>query len=258
MLKKVNLLIIKWLSSILVFLSIGIISYDCPAQFGTDGFQTDNRGRKQGFGKKYDKGVLKYQGTFINDKPIGEFRYFSPDGQVKAITIFSDSGRVGRTISFYPGNRKMAEGKYVNEQKDSIWRYYSENGMLSSMIGYKDGQKNGLSTTYYTNGKPDEEITFADGVKHGTWIQYFESGQQRMKAVYVNGKLDGMMQTFHDNGRIRMAGVYKQSLKEGVWVLYDENGKILKKETYRNGDKVKEEYLDLQYKQQEQQSDSVK
>ena len=64
--------------------------------------RTDDKGRKQGYWKKLNEdGVLKYEGTFINDTPTGNFIYYFPDGVVKARSTFYDDGKRSQTTTYH-------------------------------------------------------------------------------------------------------------------------------------------------------------
>ncbi len=52
--------------------------------FSQEGNRTDGKG-KQGEWKKYHKnGMLHKVGSFKNDKPIGEFKYYYDTGKIQA------------------------------------------------------------------------------------------------------------------------------------------------------------------------------
>ena len=61
--------------------------------------ETDAQGRKQGKWVKYHEGTKKvrYQGQFKDDKPFGEFVYYSDEGAVTAVSNFDPDGVTTRT-----------------------------------------------------------------------------------------------------------------------------------------------------------------
>ena len=82
----------------------------------------DAAGRKQGYWRKTDKsGMTLYEGNFRNDVPYGEFRYYYPTGQLKAVSQISDSGTRSLTVAYFINGKKMAEGLFINEKRDSLW-----------------------------------------------------------------------------------------------------------------------------------------
>ena len=62
----------------------------------------------------------------------GIFKFYYPEGKVKAVVNQLDSGKISYTKNYHPNGNLMAAGKYVNQKKDSTWLYYSEEeGKLS-------------------------------------------------------------------------------------------------------------------------------
>ena len=129
-----------------------LIFFTSLAIFGQDTInKTDAGGKKQGFWIKKDKDGKKiYEGQFNNDIPYGTFKYYYPDGALKAVSVLSDNGRCSRTTTFFKNGRKMAEGKYIDEKRDSTWKFYTEfDNIMVSEEFYKDGKKDGISKTFY-------------------------------------------------------------------------------------------------------------
>jgi len=207
--------------------------------------QTDSLGRKQGYWKKMDKdGSLKYEGRFINDKPTGTFKYYYPDKNIKALSVFRDSVHL-KTTSYHPNGKVLSEGSYYRTIKDSSWRFYNEYGKIVSEESYIRGAKSGLWKIFYTsNGNVSEEVTWRNNVKDGPWHEFFEDGSIRLKAVYRNGHIEGLSQYFYTNGKVELSGTYKLSQKDGIWISFAENGESNFKEIYKKGNlKRKEIYL---------------
>lgn len=212
--------------------------------------KTDSTGRKQGYWKKKDKdGSLKYEGRFINDKPTGIFKYYYPDKNIKAITIFRDSMH-SKTTAYHPNGKVLSEGCYYGTIKDSTWRFYNEYGKIVSEESYIRGVKNNLWKVFYTsNGNVSEEVTWKNNVKDGPWHEFFENGSIRLKAIYNNGHTEGLFQSFYINGKVELSGTYKLSQKDGIWISFAENGESNYKEIYRKGNlKKKEIYVKVDSK----------
>ncbi|MHC1707656.1 MAG: toxin-antitoxin system YwqK family antitoxin [Bacteroidales bacterium] len=218
----------------------------------------DSKGRKQGFWKKIESGTVKYEGTFKDDKPVGQFKYYYPGGKVKAITYFTNNGDKGRSTAYHKNGMKMAAGNYLGEEKDSLWLYYNENEKLVSEVFYSKGKKHGLSRTYFPDGKPDEDIYYVNDNKEGEWKQYFTDGAVKLKATYKNGKLQGLMTVYYPAGTVMISGTYKDSLKDGWWYYFDEMSKTQKKEYWVGGLKAQEVYFDKKLQEEIRRRDSIK
>ncbi|NTW26043.1 MAG: toxin-antitoxin system YwqK family antitoxin, partial [Lentimicrobium sp.] len=202
-------------------------------------------GKKQGTWRKTDKeGRTVYQGSFLDNKPSGQFVYYDTTGSVKAQTDFTENGTKAFTITFYRSGVKMSEGLYINEKRDGSWKFYNEEGVLISEEVYNNGVAEGTWKTYYANKAILEEMNYHNGVKEGVWKQYFFDGPVKINATYKNGKLEGLATFYHPNGRVMVSGPYVNNFKDGVWMHIDDKGVAEKREVWSNGFLSVEEYYD--------------
>ncbi len=199
--------------------------------------QTDELGKKQGYWKSYDEmGNLKYEGSFKDDIPFGEFKYYYPDGKIRAISIIFNEGKQSRTKLYHRNNKLMAEGNYLNQKKDSTWNYFSEyDGILLSKENYKEGKKEGVWQKFYPNKIIAEKSTYKNDVQVGVWLQYFTDGTKKIEGFYIDGKKNGQFTYYHPNGQIETSGMYLNSLKDGNWKYFSVDGKPIKEEIYNHG-----------------------
>jgi len=205
---------------------------------------TDQNGNKQGPWEKKDaKGNLLYNGTFKDNKPVGEFKYYDSTGKVKAITEFSENGTKAYSRLFERGY-KISEGLYVNEKKEGTWKYFNPDSVVIAEEKYVNGIPDGVWKTFYANGSLYEEITYVKGLKEGPWIQYFYDGPVKTKAVYKSGLLQGLATFYHPNGRVFISGPYVNNLKDGIWMHMNDKGIAVKREVWSSGFLTAEEYYD--------------
>lgn len=203
--------------------------------------RVDDNGLKQGVWKKYfSNGTPRYIGQFKDDKPYGEFIYYSPYEFVLAKTRFVNP-EVSYTTMFHKNGEQRAFGKNVKEKKDSTWTYYNEEGELISTVDYQKGEKHGWEVTYFTPEQAAEKIPWQQGVKEGTWEQYFGTGQMKGTGTFKAGKWSGAVTFYHLNGKVHAKGEYREGYKTGLWEYYDEEGNLESKEWYEKGRMVKKE-----------------
>jgi len=204
--------------------------------------RTDAAGRKNGIWRKVDKDGHKiYDGQFTNGVPSGVFRYYYSDGNLKAISVLSEDGKIARTQSFARSGRKIAGGNYRDEKKDSTWSYYSDyDGVLLSEESYAGGVKEGVSRTFFPNGSVAELITYKNGKKEGEWIQYYDDGMLKFRGAYINDEKDGPFIGYFPGGKVNLSGAYKAGHKDGTWTFYEENGDVMRSEKYSEGALIKE------------------
>jgi antitoxin component YwqK of YwqJK toxin-antitoxin module len=207
--------------------------------------QTDSKGRKQGYWKKKDaNGILQYEGKFIDNTPTGEFRYYYPDGKLKAVSRMSDHGHRARTFAYYKSGKKMASGNYLDEKKDSTWQFFSEyDESLLSIQNFKSGLKEGPEKIYLPGGEISETYTWKEGKKEGPWEQYYSDGKLKFKTGYSNDEKQGPFTAYYSNGKIIMTGTYIEGHKDGIWTYFDEKAQVTKKETWTKGILTKTEEL---------------
>ena len=222
---------------LLCFVPVNVISQNAGDSIN----RTDANGMKQGFWKKYDEtGMLKYEGNFIDNNPVGEFIYFYPDGVVKARSRFYERGDRSETTTFHHIGKKMTEGFYLGQVKDSLWKYYSSDGILLKDEFYRYGKKEGKWITYYENGQISEEVEWKADSKNGIWKQYYPDGQLKLTGQHINGEKDGEFKYYNTSGKLDVYGSYHSSLREGEWFYLNEESKVIKKEIYKNGNLIDE------------------
>jgi antitoxin component YwqK of YwqJK toxin-antitoxin module len=189
--------------------------------------KTDNNGLKQGkWVKNYDYGGIRYEGQFEDNKPVGEFRYYYKNGNLKATTFYKAFGDSAQTISYHKNGKKMAEGVYFKQQKEGKWLYYSDiDSALISEENYKNGQLHGRVITFYPeSGKPAEIVVYVHGKREGPLLKYFPEGNIMTEGTYVNDSLNGKFTLYWPDGQIQVKGAYDKGIQSGAWTYYDEEG----------------------------------
>ncbi len=212
--------------------------------FGQDTVNiTDLRGHKQGYWRKTDSvGQLIYVGHFKDGFPIGEFRYYYPNGKLKTVSLLSNQGKRAVTNSYFINGMKMASGIYINEKKDSIWHFYSEeNGKMVSEELYKNGLIDGYSKLFFPEGGLSEVNVYKQGIRDGLWEQYYQEGKIKLRGAFKAGEKQGALKIFYPSGQTMITGQYNAGHQDGTWFYYNEKGTTEKKETYRNGMLIKAE-----------------
>jgi antitoxin component YwqK of YwqJK toxin-antitoxin module len=204
---------------------------------------TDSLGRKQGYWKKYSKDTLKYEGQFKDDIPVGEFKYYFFDGKVKALTTYSENGKVAKTIMYHRDGKKNGEGTYIDKKKDGLWVYYGINGMKISEENYTKGIKTGVWKYYYENGRINKIENYRNDHKNGEYMEFYPDSLLKTKGNYVNDKLNGVVQFYGLAGNVVLTGKYAEDKKEGEWMFFNDLGQGERKLTYKNSFLLKEEVI---------------
>lgn len=216
---------------VVVFMLFGFIAFSQGEN------KTDSKGEKQGEWKKYHKnGMLRYVGSFKNDKPVGEFKYYYDTGKMQ--TKMNHKGFGTYSIVYYKTGEVKAVGKYINQVRDSTWTYYDEEGYKKATEFYKKGLKDKMWYTYFKNGQVAEEKEYVNDFENGVWNKYEQDGKKKMTATYVDGGLEGKA-VYFSLGKRQISGFYYHGLRTGVWLYFEKDGiKIKKKEEYKNGRRI--------------------
>jgi antitoxin component YwqK of YwqJK toxin-antitoxin module len=221
--KQIISVFLSFLTSVCVAQSSGI------NQLSPEGLKTGK------WEKKHPSGKLKYQGSFVNDTPIGEFKRYDVDGKLISTLLYSNSGKRAAAYLYKPNGVKLASGVYTNQKRDSLWRFFDKTGGLFSERNYNNGILEGPSIEYYSDGKVHFERNYKNDQIIGDYKEFYPNGQLRSKKTYQNGNPSGLVIIYHNNGVPKIVGKYNSGLKDGAWKYYDRRHKIVKTEEHENG-----------------------
>lgn len=223
--------------------------------------QTDTSGRKQGlWQKKQANGQLLYSGNFKDDKPVGEWKRYHPNGVVRAILQHAENSDSVAVILFDELGKKVASGFYKGQEKAGTWKYFDKNQKISEEE-YGGGEKSGASKTYYPSGELFVETTYKDGFQNGIYRAYFKSGKAYFECQMRNDKRDGICQIFYENGELETAANYVEGLRDGEWKYYSEQGTYQYTLIYDRGILLNKAVLDsleqIRYNEMEQNRNKI-
>ena len=194
----------------------------------TDLNNLDSEGRKTGYWKVfYPNGNVRYEGNFMNDKPVGELKRYYPGGILQAAMNFASDGESAYATLNYENGKLAAKGKYSGKLKDSTWNYYSQSDAhLTIKENYSYGKRHGESIKYYRNSQISEIVSFENDLRNGLWKQYFENGALRLMSSHMNDKREGLFQTWTYEGIPSVKGYYKNGVMHGQWTYFNDLGEI--------------------------------
>ena len=217
----------------------------------------DKEGRKQGLWLKYwdeSKSALQYKGAFIDDLPVGQFWYYYPKGEIRAIIEHVNARR--SYVSYYFENKEvMSEGMYIDQKRDSIWINYNQQGLTVSMEKYRKGKLNGKKVMFYLQNQIEQgetrmlsETYYVDSLKSGSYREFFSSGNIKLMGQFELGLPAGIWRKYNTKEQQIQSYHYKNGLKHGWVYNYNENGERLISTLYKKGNlltgKEKSKYLE--------------
>ena len=206
--------------------------------------QTDVNGHKQGHWiGKYPNGTIRYEGSFANDKPVGEWKRFHENGKIKALLHqFPNTDKASAEL-FDNNGVRYAKGNYKGTAKDSTWNYYN-NLRLVGQENYSGGIKNGRSLTFFENGIPATESNWTNGLLDGVCRSFYSSGEKKTETIFQQGKREGLNLVYYESGKPQITGQYDNDQSDGTWKFMDESGKVKYQLKYKKGILLNPEVVD--------------
>lgn len=201
--------------------------------------QTDSRGRKQGFWKKYYRnGQVAYRAQFRDDRPVGRTRRYNEKGVLIADLQHSERDGLSRAKIYDDDGHLIAVGNFRNQLKDSIWTLYSGRHVVARE-GYKNGEKDGAWERYSDEGVLATREHWRKGKLEGRQERYFADGRLQSFWTARGGVEDGPAVTLYTSGRPKLKGQFVNGLREGQWVMYDVDGKAQDTLVFERGRLIK-------------------
>ena len=214
----------------------------------------DINGNRQGlWEKKYKEGTLAYKAFFKDNKLIGDYYRYYPNGEVSVIIKYDKNNpdKLAPTTYYWDDGKIMAKGFFINQnKKDSVWEYYNVLGELKIKTHYSNGKKNGEEYIYYRNGNVTQVAMYKNDILNGFTTRYFDNGAKQIEMKYKNGKLNGAYNVYYANGKPRIKGFFINNLKESTWIYYTVNGAFDKKIVYHGGIAENQNELDSLFTKQ--------
>jgi antitoxin component YwqK of YwqJK toxin-antitoxin module len=172
---------------------------------------------------RYANGLVRYEGYFEGNKPVGELRRYHENGKLSCVQQFDEAGN--SEVVFYTGaGYLLAKGQYKGQKRDGDWKFYGEGEYLFMTESYDAGKRIGETLVYSREGKVLQRIPYQNGVIHGERIHYYPYGNILAKYTYQNGELNGPYRYFYETGQLNEEGDYLDGKPHGIWRSYEENG----------------------------------
>ncbi len=214
------------------------VSATAASQSATAINQKDPQGRKQGhwIKRNADENII-YDGFFVNDHPVGEFKRYDENGRLKSFLTYSNDGNEALVVMYHPNGFIASRGIYINQKKEGKWQFFSEysEGYLIAEEQYTGNIRNGPSLKFYPDSTIAERITYVNDIKQGEWIKYYPDGNICLKSSYRNDKVEGRFEAWFDNSQIQFSGQYRNNARDGVWYIYNKDGTIKYQLEYIDG-----------------------
>ena len=240
---KLNLT--SWLTVVLsVLFTVNIAA----AQEGLN--KVDAQGMKQGkWQKKYpNTDVVRYEGQFKNNEPVGTFRHYNESSQLESIVEHRGNGVSYVKFLNLKNGQVRSEGKYADQKKDSLWVYYRSNKLPVLKETFSLGVLDGVRSVYDLDGRLIEKSWFTAGKQTGPFRNWFQTGALKDSGQYVDGARHGKYVSYFANGKPELQGEYEYGKPEGEWRIYNkEDGSLRLIIQYEDNTHQSEEYVNGEF-----------
>lgn len=123
-------------------------------------------------------GTLVGIGWVCDDRPVGPWRYYHPDGSLALAGTYLYGGRrTGAWISYRPGAGPEAE------------------------IGYELDERQGPYRAWYPSGQEQVRGFHLAGQRSGRWVSWHANGQRASDGHYLRGRRVARWRFWHESGR---------------------------------------------------------
>lgn len=273
--------------SVLTYILILTNFWATSAQSSNDTLnQRDANNQKQGWwrvlntdGKYvgYEENQLVEEGEYVNNKKVGVWTKYYPNGNKKHELTFANNIANGFARIYYRSGRIQEEGIWKMNQWAGQYKYYYENGNLKYDWSYNaSGKREGEQRYFHENGVIQYIGDWKDGKEAGELREYNDDGSLSAKRFFADGNIqpektvnlvrgkefddnskkysgktqprqlgrgeviDGYNKLMNPDGTVSMEGIFKdKKLIDGTMYIY-ENGKMSSSVSYEGGKKVGE------------------
>ncbi len=195
-------------------------------------------GKKEGKWKYFnDKGNLKSEGNYVNNKRNGRWKYYFNNGKVEQTGDFKNDMNDGVWTWFLDNGEIRKEEYYLNGKEDGESVEYDETGKIIEKGEYIEGEKEGEWYHYINDHK--EIGSYVTGLRDGKWKYFYDNDQLEFEGNYVQGNPDGKHRYFYDNGVLKEEQFYSQGIKENHWKKFDKEGNLIITISYDNNKEVR-------------------
>jgi len=194
----------------------------------------DRNGWKQGVWKFfYPNLVIEMEGTFLNDKKNGFFKYYDSLGNLTDVKKFvngeleestQELANVEIKTEYHPNGIPKLTATYKNGVLEGVAREFDDSGRIVRSVVFQEGR-------VAAQGIVDETGRFQDN-----WKEFYPNGTLRAEGRYRNGRRIGRWLFYFQNGALEQEGVFNnQGQHNGEWIWYHPNGQIHIVQNYHDG-----------------------
>jgi len=218
-----------------LFFLISALLFFCNVNGQSLTNQTDSKGLRQGkWMVRYPDGKIRYEGSFRDNKPVGEWERYYENGKLKAVLFHRENTDRVKAELYDADGSLFSKGNFAGKDKDSTWTFY-DNNTIMARESYRNGVKSGEAVSFSPEGRILKETPWLNGKIDGIVKEFYPAGAKSSETTFRQGKRQGECRIYFPNGQTQIEGTYANDVYDGEWTFYDEAGALKTKMMYRNG-----------------------
>lgn len=157
----------------------------------------------------YPNGKIKFEGAFLDDKPVGIHKEYDDLGNLKTTKEYSSKSEY------------LGQGLFdKNGKRTGPWKLYDDiNSYYFGKGSYLDGEKDGKWIFYYPNGEIELEGYYSEGKPDRKWVWTYENGNTKREENFIYGKREGEYTEYDSIGNLILTGEYFDDARKGEWLI---------------------------------------
>lgn len=133
-------------------------------------------------------GNVILRGTIKDDKRVGSWTEYHPNGKVKSMVSYVDGKKEGDYVELNANGQLLIQCTYHNDLRNGVYKEFNYSNLKEERF-YVDDKLEGQVTIYYPNGKVMEEGQYKNGIREGISKWYDQEGNLSIEYEYRNGEL---------------------------------------------------------------------
>lgn len=186
-------------------------TYDTEGHLLYSGTYKDGNGLLQTW---YPSGVLKSEGYFKDNEPIGELKYYYENGQISDVLRLND-----------------------DHKPEGLWEHWYPNGQLARQTEYRAGTIAHTDKRWDEEGHLDVETYYDERNQKRRELSYYSTGQLAYESTWdAEGRRDGLSKHFNEQGQLIDGLLYRSGVLTESRKWSDSGRLISKSQCSDNGD----------------------
>ncbi len=136
--------------------------------------------------------------TYMDGKRQGMTWWYNEKGKIKSQVNFENDKENGLYTSYYNNGKVKLTVTYVMGQKHDIQKIYYDNGQLGSQVNYNMGRREGIMTEWDAEGFKSSEVFYKHNYKVGLKKYFDHSGKVTMTQEFKMDRNPVMIKMLKD------------------------------------------------------------